>query len=366
MRTHEFVAASIVIPTYRRHDLLLRCLRAVCSQQLEHDCFEVIVADDAACPETEAVVADFLNKHRSLIARSHVHEVRYVPVGPAHGPAAARNCGWREARGELIAFTDDDCVPDRMWLATAVKHFARHPDTSAAWGSLQMPLPDRPTDYERDAAGLASAVFVTANCFVRQSALVEVGGFDERFRVAWREDSDLYFSLLESGNKVEHLAGALVVHPIRPAPWGISLKQQFKSRYDMLLYRKHPVLYRRHVPAFPSLYIAIVGFMIAAITLLVAGRSQLALLCAMASLAMTLTFTVRRLRGTSHRIEHVTEMLFTSLLIPWLSVYHRLIGLWLFSTAFTPMIMPLRYLRVLWSSPILCILKTGASMRRSA
>ncbi len=87
MRTHEFVAASIVILPTARHDLLLRCLRAVCSQQLEHDCFEVIVADDAACPETEDSRGRLPEQTTppSLIARSHVHEVRYVPVGQHTG-----------------------------------------------------------------------------------------------------------------------------------------------------------------------------------------------------------------------------------------------------------------------------------------
>ena len=55
-----------------------------------------------------------------------------------------------------------------------------------------MPLPLQPTDYELNAAGLQRSEFVTANCFYRRAALAAAGGFDERFRAPWREDSDLY------------------------------------------------------------------------------------------------------------------------------------------------------------------------------
>ena len=72
----------------------------------------------------------------------------------------------------------------------------------AGWSS---PCRDRPTDYERDAAGLEGAEFVTANCFCRRDVLEAVGGFDERFAAAWREDSDLHFTLL--GTRLPDRAG---------------------------------------------------------------------------------------------------------------------------------------------------------------
>ena len=98
-----------------------------------------------------------------------------------------------------------------------------------AVGRIVVPVPHRPTDYERDAARLAAAEFVTANCFYRRDALAAAGGFDERFTAAWREDSDLFFTLLECGARLTHAPDAVVVHPIRPARWGVSLAQQRKS-----------------------------------------------------------------------------------------------------------------------------------------
>ncbi len=234
------------------------------------------------------------------------------------------------AGGELIAFTDDDCIPDRNWLAAAVNYYEKHPEVHAAWGKLVMPLPDVPTDYERDASGLSTAVFVTANCFVRRSVLSEIGGFDERFRIAWREDSDLCFTMLERGLQIAQLPEAVVVHPIRPAAWGISLAQQRKSFFDALLRRKHPALYAEHIPPFPLSYIAIVASGTALLVATFLGIGWLAVAAVGLWFLLTLRFVLKRLRGTSHSPLHVVEMIYTSILIPWRATLHRLMGFWHF------------------------------------
>jgi GT2 family glycosyltransferase len=305
------IRASVVVPTYRRHDLLCRLISALLAQRFEGDLFEILICDDAADPQTAELVASFASRDG--------RQVRYLPVTQSHGPAAARNVGWRAARGEIIAFTDDDCVPDPDWLAAGVAAF--EPAVDAVWGRLEMPLPAEPTDYARDAAGLAEAVFVTANCFCRRSALERVGGFDERYRMAWREDSDLYFSLLKHGCRVLHCPAALVMHPIRPAPWGVSLRQQQKCQFDALLFKKHPDLYRRHIPGVPTWYYLAAGLPLAALAALAIGFPVAALMGFVSWLALTAWFCFRRLRGTTHRFLHVLEMAITSAFIPLLSVY---------------------------------------------
>src|SRR5690606_28767157 len=139
-------------------------------------------------------------------------------VHATQGPAGARNVGWRTAAAPIIAFTDDDTVPEPGWLQGGLEAMASGAD--AATGRVIMPLPERPSDYERDAARLEGAEFVTANCFVRKAALEAIGGFDERFTSAWREDSDLHFSLLEQGRSIVPAPAAVIVHPLRPARFG--------------------------------------------------------------------------------------------------------------------------------------------------
>jgi GT2 family glycosyltransferase len=309
---------SVVVPTYRRPELLARCLAALTAQTLPRSDYEVVVADDAVSDATRAQVE----------AASSPSAVRYVPVTGSHGPAAARNAGWRAARGAVIAFTDDDTVPDPGWLATGLAPFERDPELAAATGRTEVPLPPRPTDYERNESGLATAEFVTANCFVRRSALEVVGGFDERFRAAWREDSDLHFALLERGLKVVKVPDAVVVHPVRPAPWGVSLRQQRKVQYDALLYRKHSELFRRRIRRLgrPWDYYAIVASLGAGAAALAAGSAPVALAAAAAWAVLTGRFVARRLRGNTLRPSHVAEMVVTSALIPPLSVFWRLRG----------------------------------------
>jgi len=309
--------ASVVIPTYRRPDLLARCLAAVTAQDLDPAEYEVIVADDAA--------DDATRRQLEAAAMTAGPAVRYVAVTGNDGPAAARNRGWHAARGDVIAFTDDDTVPGPGWLRAGLAAIAAGAD--AVTGRTVVPLPPAPTDYERNESGLERGEFVTANCFVRRDALKAVGGFDERFTAAWREDSDLHFALLERGCRIVRAADAVVVHPVRPAPWGVSLRLQRKGRFDALLYRKHPRLYRERIgPGRPRDYYAVVAALAVGAIAAADGWWWPAAAAGAVWLALTGRFAARRLRGTSHAPRHVAEMVVTSALIPPLSLYWRLYG----------------------------------------
>ncbi|RPI57318.1 MAG: glycosyltransferase [Chloroflexi bacterium] len=320
------VRVSVVVPTCNRPEMLGRCLAALRDQDLDPTEYEIIIADDGA-GNGDAT--------RRLVEESARLRggpgLRYLPLAEQRGPAAARNAGWRAARGDVVAFTDDDCVPTPGWLSAGLEAF--YDGVAGASGRVVVPLPSRPTDYELNAGGLNRSKFVTASCFYRHDALRLAGGFDERFGQAWREDSDLFFTLLERQNgggqhlRLVHVPDALVIHPVRPAPWGISLRQQRKSMYNALLYKKHPRLYRRWFgPVTPWGYYGTVASAVAAVGALTAGRRRLALLSGLAWALLTGRFFLQRLRGTSRRPGHLLEMALTSPLIPFLSVYWRLRG----------------------------------------
>jgi glycosyltransferase involved in cell wall biosynthesis len=314
------VLVSVVVPTYRRPQLLDRCLQALLAQSFDPWRYEIIVADDADDPDTKEQVMSW---------RRRIHgptQILYAPVWDAHGPAAARNVGWRLAAGKVIAFTDDDTIPRRDWLARGMA--AMSEDTAAAAGRVHVPLPPgRPSDYELDASHLSACEFVTANCFVRRDVLVAIGGFDERFTAAWREDSDLLFSLLEAHGKVVAAPSAVVMHPVRPAAWGVSLKQQRKILFDALLYKKHAALYRGRIRRAPRWdYYAIVLALGVALIAWAAEWNGVAIVAGAIWFGGTAAFCWRRLRGTSHSPAHVLEMIATSILIPPLAVFWRLVG----------------------------------------
>src|SRR6185312_2066302 len=95
---------SVVVPTYRRPDLLDRCLTALAAQDFDAWAYEIVVADDAASDATRRQVEGWAAKNPV--------PAHYLAVTATRGPSGARNAGWRLARGEIVAFTDDDCIPD--------------------------------------------------------------------------------------------------------------------------------------------------------------------------------------------------------------------------------------------------------------
>lgn len=313
------IQVSVVVPTFRRPELLHRCLDALMAQTLDTSLYEVIVADDAESAATWRVVQAWREKSEKPL-------LRYMPVTDVHGPAAARNAGWRAARGEIIAFTDDDCIPAQDWLSAALTAIC-DPAIDGVSGRIIVPLPAVATDYERSVAGLEHAPFATANCLYRRDALLSVGGFDERYTTAWREDSDLHFSLLQQGRRCISHPQAVVIHPVRPASWGVSLRLQRNNLFNALLYKKHPALYRDLIQARPPWrYYGMTGTLISGLGASFTGPLWLGQLMMAVWMGWTAYFFVQRLARTAHYPSHVLEMLITSALIPPLAVFWRLRG----------------------------------------
>ena len=318
--TGAALRVSVVVPTCGRADLLNRCIEALTLQNFQPTAFEIIIVDDGPSRSTEEIVAQWTAR-----ASERRLDIFYIANHGPHGPAAARNRGWQAAHASIIAFTDDDTVPTPDWLKNGLAQFTE--DVDAIWGRIEMPVSGTPTDYERDAQHLETAEFVTANCFCRKSMLEQVGGFDERFRFAWREDSDFYFRLLDAHARIVHAPQAVIVHPVRPAPWGVSISQQKKILFDALLYKKHPRRYREKIRATPRWdYYLIVASLLIGVTELVFGDLRIAAVAGGIWLLMTGRFFWSRVRHTTRTGSHIGEMLLTSVLIPPLAVFWRLVG----------------------------------------
>lgn len=314
------LAVSVVVPTCGQLDLLDRCLDALTRQTLPGSRYELIIVDDEPDHNTLHLVAGWRSRTCGRGPR-----LVYTPNAGPHGPAAARNRGWRAAQAAIVAFTDDDTVPAPDWLASGLAAFAAHIDCLC--GKIDMPLPAVPTDYQRNARLLQCAEFAAANCFCRKGVLERLGGFDERFTSPWREDSDLHFRLLKMNATIAHAPQALVVHPLRPAPWGVSLLQTKKVAFDALLYKKHPELYRQKIHPEPhwNLYATVVS-LLAVLAGLVGELEWMAVMGAGAWAMLTVCLCARRLSGTAKTPSHVVEMIVTSALIPPLAVFWWIVG----------------------------------------
>jgi GT2 family glycosyltransferase len=252
-----------------------------------------------------------------------------VVRGRAAGPAAARNDGWRRAATPWVAFLDDDVEPVPGWFDHLLDDLVLPEGTAACQGRVEVPLPAhrRPTDWERNVARLQDARWITADLAVRRDALVRVDGFDERFPRAYREDTDLALRLTAAGYRIV-LGDRRVLHPVRPAPWWISVRLQAGNADDVLLAALHGERWqggdrrggrrRRHVA------ITAIGSLGLAATL--AGRRRLAAAAFAAWAVGTGELAWARIAPGPRDGAEIAAMLATSVALPPAATLHWVRG----------------------------------------
>lgn len=262
--------------------------------------------------------------------------VRVVTSG-GRGPAAARNVGWRAADSRWVCFLDDDVVPHPRWREAVIADLDAA-EAAGAVGSqavIEVPAAEsrRPTDDERRTLRLAEARWITADMAYRRDALVAVGGFDERFPRAYREDSDLAVQMVAAGGAI--LRGdRRCTHPVAPATWWSSVRAQVGNRDNALMRRKHGRRWRTSIGEGP-------GRMPAhAATTAAGGATLLGLLLrrnvrvvAALWLLLTAEFAIKRWRNGPAQLGQAVRLAVTSVLIPPVAVWHRLAGEWAFRGA---------------------------------
>jgi hypothetical protein len=262
--------------------------------------------------------------------------------GPGRGPAAARNAGWRAARHPWVAFLDDDVVPDPDWLAALRADLAVPAAVGGVQGTVRVPPPAgrRPTDWERVTAGLADGWWITADMAYRRAALAAVGGLDERFRRAFREDAELAHRVRAAGWELVR-GGRRVTHPVRPeSPW-VSLRTQRGNADDALLRRMYGPRWRGilGVPPGrrrPHAAVAVAGLAaVACATVALAAPPHrrrawwgAAAVAGAGWLGGTAEFAAARIAPGPGTPREVATMVVTSAAIPALAVAHWLRGWW--------------------------------------
>jgi cellulose synthase/poly-beta-1,6-N-acetylglucosamine synthase-like glycosyltransferase len=205
----EFQPISVVIPVYNCRDTLSGCLDSLSGQ--DHPDYEIIVVDDGSTDGTNEICESY-------------PRVKVISVENG-GPSRARNIGAAMARGEIVAFTDGDCIADRQWLKELEKGFSS-PEVAGVGGNQTSPRDE--TDFGMlvleifETLGIVTYYIQTAhmmgetehnpscNSAYRKRVLNEVGGFDETL---WPgEDVDLDYRIRQLGYKLIYNPRALVRH----------------------------------------------------------------------------------------------------------------------------------------------------------
>lgn len=221
---------SVVVPTRRRPALLRRCVRALLDQRTGHT-YEVVVVDDE--PGAPSGLTDLPADPR----------LRVVAAG-GRGVSAARNRGVAEARAALVAFTDDDTVPDPGWIDAIVGAAAAEPGAVAFDGPIDV-TPFDPLYFHAPIArpgGLCGA-----NVAYRRWVLDALTGFDERFQ-GWMPEDIEFAERARALGPVVHVPAMRVEHPPRRVSVRELVARGATVEGEWLLFRKHPHLSRWRLP----------------------------------------------------------------------------------------------------------------------
>lgn len=246
--------ASVIVPAHNAAQTIEECIEGVLKQSVPREEYEVIIVDDGSTDGT------------ATLAQSY--GVRVV-AQPHSGPAAARNLGAWEARGEILLFTDADCAPTRNWLEEMTRPFA-DPAVVGVKGTyltrqkelvarfVQIEYEDR---YDR-IVGQERIDFVdTYSAGYRRDIFLANGGFDTTFPTASVEDQELSFRLARKGYKMVFAPQARVYHR-HDVSLGEYARRKFNIGYwKALLTQWHPERLVRdsHTPQTLKLQIILLG-----------------------------------------------------------------------------------------------------------
>jgi GT2 family glycosyltransferase len=237
---------SVVIPTYRRCASVQRALQALARQTVPADEYEVIASIDGSEDGTREMVARFSAPYRLRALWQ-----------PNRGRAAACNAGIGAACGEVLVLLDDDMEPMPEFLAA---HRREHPKGSRLGALGAVPIADPSsspvvryigTKFNRHLEKLADPGygitfrdFYSGNFSIRRDVLLEVGVFDEAFKIYGNEDGELALRLLGAGVRLVYSPEALARQHYTKGFAGLARDNIAKGHTAVLLARKYPNTFR--------------------------------------------------------------------------------------------------------------------------
>jgi glycosyltransferase involved in cell wall biosynthesis len=224
---------TVIVPTYNRVDSLKQCLQALQQQTLPAHQYEVLVVDDGSTDGTARYLRELATRWPAF---------RFYSQANA-GPAAARNKGIAAARGRVIAFTDDDCIPQRDWLEVIHTTF----QTENCVGLQGSTYTDRqditPLTHQIDNEQGNSSV-PTCNAAFTRAALLQINGFDEQFPFPHNEDADLAWRIEKLG-AITFVAAMRVYHPPRLDSFAKVAKRMKIMESEFRLFYRNRAAYQR-------------------------------------------------------------------------------------------------------------------------
>ena len=217
---------SIVIPTHNKLDDLTKCIESILSIPFSHGIYEIVVVDDGSIIPVEP--------NLKLVDNKNIN-IKHVRL-EGQGPASARNSGIIACDSEIIAFCDDDAIPQANYLDEIYKPFINSDNIVGVEGAV-VPIEGEtygPLGMSPD--NRSGKVYLTCNIAYRKSTLYKVGGMDESFRFPAFEDCDLA-AAIECEGLIKWAPKAIVHHPRRC--WSLSRAiREIKFNEPLILFAR--------------------------------------------------------------------------------------------------------------------------------
>ncbi len=217
---------SIIIPVYNSEKTIGKTIEALLKQNYSKKNYEIIIVDDGSTDNTHSVISK--------------HPVKLVKIKHS-GPAKARNFGVKKSKGEILIFSDADCIPDKNWIKNMIDPFKNSEivGVSGTYKTLNNnKLMARFSGYEIeqrhekmkkqkyiDFIGTFSAAY-------RKNIFVKFGGFDVHFKTSSGEDPELSYRMAKAGLKMIFQSKAFVYHPHPDTIW-----KYIKQKYQRAVWR---------------------------------------------------------------------------------------------------------------------------------
>ena len=232
----DSVILSVVIPSYNSVKLLLRCINALENQSAKKTFFEIVVANDGSTDETLGMIENFKSKSGLKLQWTSIKN---------SGPATARNTGVSISSGPWIGFLDADVIPHPNWVETALELIKNNPNAGAFEGCTKVTQRGRATPFTHQTENTEGGQYLTCNLIVRKN----LAHFHQAYKIPFREDTDLAFSILESGYPIIFSYELAVEHPPLESSYSRPFFLAKRYYYDGLLARRFPSRYHNELDA---------------------------------------------------------------------------------------------------------------------
>lgn len=229
---------SVIIAAYNASKTIALLLNRLKNQTTDFK-YEIIIVNDGSTDNTPQIIEEF------QYTEDNVNLIQLFSISNS-GPAKARNYGFQQSQGEIIVFTDSDCVPRENWLTEMIQPFT-NPNIGAVGGTYETlnaeKMPARYIGYdiayrhskyetEIDVLGTYSAAF-------RREIFQKVNGFYEGYNEPTVEDSEISYRVHDLGYKIIHNPEAIVAHPHPDTVQKLFTQQINRAKWRVKLFQRN-------------------------------------------------------------------------------------------------------------------------------